>query len=444
MSTNIDLPGLRGGMFYDYSHFKKDEVAQPTYLTDHLHKLSNHATTKFETQQQSSMNATNNTTMNNENSPKIKYPINEALYKLNKAKMALPSQNNLKSKTTTSKQPIYYKPPSSRSRDDQYGIKNFLPPNFNHMALKENKNRIPLFPMEKKISISDILPKQPNNTDDDDENAESVNPLGDWVNPIVKEALSRQVNEEYEVKSMVWNIIYIIAFHLIISFIKYLILLYDNKKLPFQKSNGFYPPINQQLHIEGLESYVVMAIRIINLIFVLKCGRSLYMILKSQDQCHDLPLTDKQRKLLGLSVSKKFDSSDDTDLIIKNKVYDLKHKNSYQMPKYSKLNAYSMYQFKRPRLVNPANQSLLSLRTKTDEINNVTEPADILCPGEKFYSSNVHRMDENTLKEKFQKHFNLEMNYADEEELVDNILESSALTNTAQVEKSVFRRRYNF
>lgn len=103
---------------------------------------------------------------------------------------------------------MYYKPPSSNFKDSFYGIKDCVPPNVKLSDQeskfdRRNENRIPIFVSRevRKQDPQEILNSIRAEFDEGDlDDYVGDQPTGSWENPIVKKALSRQIDLEYQFK----------------------------------------------------------------------------------------------------------------------------------------------------------------------------------------------------------------------------------------------------
>ncbi|CCE79757.1 Piso0_001845 [Millerozyma farinosa CBS 7064] len=277
------------------------------------------------------------------------------------------------------KQPIYYRPPSS-SESIVHGIESFLPPN---ISIKnrhdEKKNRIPIT-FASRATHNSESPSMYNahirggynselgiNGLDDDEYPADDGPTGTWFNPAAKEALRLQLNYEKEVKRLLANILCISVTKLFVSSMNYLLVLYDRKSLPFQKQNAYYPSIRKKYLEDGkLGLYLLFFRRILYFFFFLNCVLSVYRLVRHHFRSFDLPLTAKQKELLGIdSTSKDFHndhsgtheqsvacgdvevkSNDDIPLAIRGRRFQDSYYGTLKLPKYSKANVFDLAKLK--------------------------------------------------------------------------------------------------
>lgn len=189
--------------------------------------------------------------------PEALMPLNKISLKLSKTKL-FNKQTDLFSRTAPKKS-IYYKPPSSSNIDNQFGIQEFLPPVIlkKYPVVSKTKN------LTKNVSGSTEaeLEFEP----------ETQTPTGEWINPIMDVALSRQVNREAEIKSILTSIIGM----LIVKLLERILVI----------------------KISGVSTYINVVVCIIALNISVRG----FNLLKAKDQCLDLPLNNRQRELLGLN-----------------------------------------------------------------------------------------------------------------------------------------------
>lgn len=209
-------------------------------------------------------------------------------------------------------QPLYYRPPVSSN--NHFGVSHLIPPRIHKNFLVRQR--------EAPIS----------NSESDDINVAS----GDWTSSVVKEALRRQVNTEREVTRLGINILLIIAFKLVVKVGYYLVAVYQAE---FLTTSSYYQRHNTSasvLHFNHLIKLVYVA-------FLINICIALYRLLRAQDQCIDLPLTNEQRRLCGLQpLTSKEDS---TALKMKKRRFELTHEGATtQVPKYGQAHGTSIVQ----------------------------------------------------------------------------------------------------
>lgn len=243
--------------------------------------------------------------------------------------------------------PLYYQLPSSGVKDFYNEIKDFLPPNVNLDGGNSKKNSVPYFYRNKLHPIDHFRAKTNSYLIEDDEDLDDYNsasPTGDWENPIVKQALSRQVDLEYYTKSLLRNVLYLIIILLFKSLIKNIIILYELnlKAQPLYKQMMYNSRFNFDTFVGGI--YFAIAEQMISAWPLLNIFLSIAKLIRGQDQCWDLPLSNKQRKLIGLKVDDVGNDEElDADLIFKQRKYDAGHKLANDsIPKYNQMNDYTL------------------------------------------------------------------------------------------------------
>lgn len=218
---------------------------------------------------------------------------------------------------------IFYKPPSTEARL----LGDFLPP-----ALPQRgRNPILLPPVQAKSIVDDDLSS--------DEELVAA-PTGEWTSPVVKEALRRQVNKEVQFKIVWRNILYFAAFHLFLLLAQYFFRLYQ---VAYYDENKVYRAASwTQLHfgavLERLTAFVASSYHHayhFQWVFVINVFIGAVRLCWPQDQCKDLPLTNKQRRLIGLKAE---DDETDADFVVKLRLFAQESAQQLQVPKYPKIN----------------------------------------------------------------------------------------------------------
>ncbi|KAI5958993.1 uncharacterized protein KGF55_005647 [Candida pseudojiufengensis] len=307
-----------------------------------------------------------------------KLAINEEKYKSSIAK----------DKIQKNDRPLYYQPPSSSDKDIYNEIKDCLPPNVN---ISENlkspsktKYNIPkLYNYETTVKthdykdVIDSIKNEFANEDLIDFNPEYDNPTGIWESPIVKEAIARQIDLEYYMKVFIRNILYLLIILLFRSLFKKGIILYElhlkAQPLYIQMiKTGIDKKIEDGSLIDSF--YFILVSRLICLPSIINILFSFFKLMKGQDQCWDLPLSTKQRKLLGLNYKNKYDGSididEDAELTLKQRRYDTDHVIPYKpIPKYVKNNESTKHGNRIP-LINENQQSLYSTRKSMSDLTS--------------------------------------------------------------------------
>ncbi|RLV96071.1 hypothetical protein JA1_000485 [Spathaspora sp. JA1] len=347
-----------------------------------------------------------------------------------KAKLA--EDEAMEKKIRNLDQPIYYKPPPANFDDSYYGIKSFLPPNvkLGGAAGTNKDNKIPII-----ISNPDVIPSydtsdllksikdQQEENEDIADDFHADNPSGDWASPVMKEALSRQIDLQSYVVKIFKNIIFLIGFLLFKSLGKKLVYLYDLRV----KSQPYYLYWNNKYESLSENIYLIILSKILIGIFVINIIIPLIRIIKGQDQCYDLPLSEKQRQLIGLKVRDrpsnqvgKWEGIDEVDesaeLTLKQRRYNLIHKVQYKkVPKYKKLNDYSIYKATSSDENKPTStiqgQSGNSIENAIQLTNSYPSGLKVLGDNSKPIVKSKYSKERIVKEEaKFAKNFNIEFN----------------------------------
>lgn len=188
-----------------------------------------------------------------------------------------------------------------------------------------------------------------NELDDDGDLSDVIDaPTGDWTSPVVIQALRRQVNKEKIFRSVWKNILRLAFFHLALLFAAYLHLLYQirfhDENAPYR--NDTWSQWHRLAAYKQLSDYVISTSQFLHhlqWIFILKIVFGVLRLLRPQDQCTDLPLTNKQRKLIGLKPRTSGDDNEDlkSDLVMKERLFESAEKRPVKLPKYKKLTDFS-------------------------------------------------------------------------------------------------------
>ncbi|KAL6452344.1 hypothetical protein SBY92_001602 [Candida maltosa Xu316] len=353
--------------------------------------------------------------------------LGDASFRILQTKLSLKRQNKEKqdeiNRIKKLDRPMYYKPPSSNFRDNSlYGIKDCLPPNVTLIDqqsaydTKQPINKIPIFVnyQETKPDATKILQSIKDEFDEVDlDNQVIDNPTGSWENPIVKEALSRQVDLEYQVKLLLRNLIYLLLFTFFKSSINKLAFLYELKSKIVQPVYQHQPPKDS-----SVEFYLLVFSKVVVVYFIINIVIPLVKLLKGQDQCNDLPLSIKQRKLIGLKVKdvpEDFTVDEAAELTLKQRRYDLKNENKFTpIPKYNKLNDYSVFNVdgRRTESTSPelvSNQSLYHVRKDPSDLTN-EEPIGLKFLAEQNSQNSTRKYSTETIQKvqsKFEKNFDI-------------------------------------
>lgn len=271
------------------------------------------------------------------------------------------------------KEPIYYRPPSSTRRFLPEGL---LPPKTKHLG---TSNRFPII-----VNMQSRVPQgaaslRAHEELDTGENG-AANPTGEWFSPVFQEALKRQVNKEKEFRRFGYNVLYLMASKLLVGVYDYFSILFHLKQLPFQ-GHLYVPQIKQNEEVEnsGYSIYSALAIQALEYYLMFNIVLAIYRLFKPQDKCRDLPLTEKQRKLLGLP-DEPYHEDKDADLTIRRRHYESENaglETPLEVPKYTKLMQYSSYNYGNGAVVrsdelaarisdNGVDRAQLTYRTPTD------------------------------------------------------------------------------
>ncbi|GME72838.1 unnamed protein product [Ambrosiozyma monospora] len=120
----------------------------------------------------------------------------------------------------------------------------------------------------------------------------------DLNSPYVEMALKRIVNRDQETRTVLVNGFLVLVYKFFLAVVRLFIASFQVHKINvISKNSEFY-------YYASYLNYLVYGILFFNII------TSLIKLLKPEDKCLDLPLTDKQRKLLGLPLLSSNDDSD--------------------------------------------------------------------------------------------------------------------------------------
>lgn len=240
------------GIGRNYDH----EMPHSTFTTKNPQSL-------FASETNTNDNVNNTTTQSN---PEELVPLNKMSLKLSKSKL-FNKQTDLFSRSVP-KKAIYYKPPSSSNIDNQFGIEEFLPPPLHKKYPIVSKNR----PYQsitggdgQQVDQIDRIGQ----IDQFNQPDQKSNPTGEWINPVMKTALNRQTNKEYEIKLILTSIVTILAIKLL-------------------------------QRVVSLKFNISSFVNILICIIMMNMTFSGVKLIRAKDQCFDLPLSNHQRQLLGL------------------------------------------------------------------------------------------------------------------------------------------------
>lgn len=256
-------------------------------------------------------------------------PLSEASLQASQARMPFSSMGkdhlflNLESESKPKPQ-VFYKP--------LYHNRSLLPHDF--IPPKSDLTT-------KNIIMRPLQPTQGRNDDeldDDEELVDESTPTGEWMSPVMKEALSRQVNKERIFKNLYTNVFRLVGFHLFILFTEYFYKLYQ---LNHQYSQVLRKHAAWARYVEnekGLIPTFWPHVHHLQWIFIIAIVISLVRLVWPQDQCVDLPLTDKQRQLVGLKplIAGQVDDEDD-GFAFKKRKFELKAHRNITPPRYLKI-----------------------------------------------------------------------------------------------------------
>lgn len=181
--------------------------------------------------------------------------------------------------------PVYYSPPSSHLS----GVRPFLPPapsgRRDAYALWQTRAAAPAAAPASAAAAAAPASAATN---------DSLDPMGEWLNPVAREALGRQVTKEEQFYALAYNVVLALALRAVTLVGRYLKQLYDTRVLAAYR----YQPLSGTMSGYGEV--------LLNGSFALILANALvalYRLLKPQDQCLDLALTNRQRRMLGLQMA---------------------------------------------------------------------------------------------------------------------------------------------
>lgn len=290
-------------------------------------------------------------------------PLGNVTLSLNQTKHRFSGERDtIFNKTEAAPPPVFYKPLSTRGTTL---LKSFLPP-----------------PLPKKARNLIILNERPQLSLSDDEDDLVSAPAGEWTSPVVLEALRRQVNKERQFKWAWANFIRLVVFHLTLLFSVYFYKLYEIR----YKQPQFW----SQLGLSGDQDLIVQIypyIRHLQWYFVFNIAVGIVRLVWPQDQCKDLPLTDKQRVLIGLKpITEAMDGDTEAELVIKKRLFQAKTSLSILVPKYPQVNELSGYMI--PTAVHTVDPIALS---NIAAPNQIESPRVVFSPEEEAKISDSFR-----------------------------------------------------
>lgn len=177
----------------------------------------------------------------------------------------------------------------------------------------------------------------------DDESVDA--PSGEWTSPVISEALRRQVNKEQQFKALWANVVRLFAFRMTLLFGEYLYHLY---KVAYHDENQMYrntmwTRLYSLKQFQIAYSYALVGYAHIGdfqWILVALIAFNIVKLIRPQDQCKDLPLTNQQRELIGLQPLEQLTEDDgaSSSLIVKQRLFRAKTSVPLMVPKYAQEN----------------------------------------------------------------------------------------------------------
>lgn len=242
-------------------------------------------------------------------------------------KAAKPQDLLFSQKSSKADDAVYYRPLSTAGT---ILLKDFLPP----PLPQATRNPIIISEPVSRVDLYEEL---------DDDNLHTPAPSGEWTSPVVREALRRQVNKERQFRHFWRCILRLFAFHLALLLAAYVYKLYN---VVYFDANALYrntlwSRLQRSSVVQELYERAQVALTYVHhfqWIFVAQIVVSLVQLVRPQDQCKDLPLTNKQRRLIGLAELANVDDGDDAValLVSKQRVYETALAEPLQVPKYAK------------------------------------------------------------------------------------------------------------
>lgn len=311
----------------------------------------------------------------------IAFRLYQTKLQLNYNKQHLESQqlSNQQANSMFSKnEPIYYSPPSSI----QPGIQGFLPPNVKNTQKQSTISRRHAYNVID--SVSDQI-------DENLEDATMSAPTGEWFNPVVKEALTRQVNKEDEFRKFAFNLMVVAILKYGLRFTKYVQSWYINLRKQYNPYAQYYSPgISSNSNSNASTNFEIYWSIFVNAIFCLLIYNiviSLYKLIKKQDECLDLPLSNKQRKMLGLQIIKSQEADEDERVSRSGNTASISTSTSF--PKYMKARPYGT-------------TTQLNHHTNSNNTNN-----DIIIQQNMVGNNNINNNNNNNINNNKNNNFNI-------------------------------------
>lgn len=139
-------------------------------------------------------------------------------------------------------------------------------------------------------------------------------PPGEWMLPVVMEALERQVNKEAVFQGLWANVVRLIVFHFARLLCESAYKFY-RRKSPWSTGTGSWWLLTWHVQWVFVGALLVGVVRLVT----------------PQDQCRDLPLTARQRELIGLRAV------DTASLETQQRLYEARTGKSVKAPRYEPL-----------------------------------------------------------------------------------------------------------
>ncbi|KAF5211739.1 hypothetical protein E0198_001281 [Clavispora lusitaniae] len=180
----------------------------------------------------------------------------------------------------------------------------------------------------------------------DDEDVQVSAPTGEWTSPVVREALRRQVNKERQFRNLWSSVLGLLAFHLALHFLAYFYKLYQvmyfDENAMYRKS--LWASIQRSSYVQDMYRWAATGFAYahhLQWICVFRIVVSLVQLLRPQDQCKDLPLTNRQRRLIGLKEVAVSDDNEEAQLVSKQRLFEMSASEPIKVPKYAQTNSLS-------------------------------------------------------------------------------------------------------
>ncbi|GEQ71727.1 hypothetical protein JCM33374_g5413 [Metschnikowia sp. JCM 33374] len=208
------------------------------------------------------------------------------------------------------------------------------------------RNPIIVFEEQKSGNRSHFDEWEDSNNDDNE-----LKPTGEWTSPVVKEALARQVSKERQFRTLWKNVARLFTAKLFLLVTEKIIQLYQmnlyGSKDMFNEnflSRKFTPKLARILKSFIEKPYLYSHYLLWSLLIVIMV--SAVKFAWPQDQCWDLPLTNRQRELIGLKSCSDNEfkrTQENANLILSRRLFQSKSASPLQVPKYPRVNKLSEY-----------------------------------------------------------------------------------------------------